>query len=479
MPKILLLHPFNPLEGYHYPVPQVALGYISAALKSAGFSEITVKDALLEKMGPEEVETYAREHKPDLIGLRVWSHQAAIALEYVKRIRTFLPHTKFVIGGPHPTVAPESLYKDFLSPEGGVHFAFAGEAEEGFPLIAKHLFESPIDLNSVPGLVWLEEGKVRINHLSKVEDLDQFRVDWEALNLARYHELGERTTSYDHGKSKNAFIFMTRGCPYPCTYCAAGITNGKKIRSHSPQRMLDDIEYLYQRYGVRHFNLMDDNFTFYRETVLGFCEEFEKRRARLPGVTFHNPNGVRVDRLDEEMLLKMKACGWQWLHIGVESGSKRTLKRMRKRLDLDLATKNISLIHKHGLKCWGFFMIGFLDETKEDIEETINWAVQSKLHAATFSIFSPIPGTEVYKEMLRNGAIPPNYMMSGYMSPKQIVFAKDLDAEDLQKYQRKALIRFYRRYDRAFHLLRGMDLKTITNRVSQLFFTPDDKARAS
>ncbi|MCO5144387.1 MAG: B12-binding domain-containing radical SAM protein, partial [Oligoflexia bacterium] len=462
--------PFNPLEGYHYPVPQVALGYLSTALKKSGFNDILIKDALLEKMTPEQVESFILNEKPDLIGIRVWSHQLEITLEYIRRIRSILPNVKIVIGGPHPTVAPESLEENFFAKEVDIQFAFAGEAEEGFPKIVRHIFHTPIDLSTVPGLVWKEQNQIRINPLSKVENLDQFEIDWDALNLPLYHKTVSRTTSYDHQKNKNAFLFMTRGCPYPCTYCAAGITNGKKIRSHSPERILDDIEYLYKKYDVRHFNLMDDNFTFYRETVLGFCDEFEKRRARLPGITFHNPNGVRVDRLDKEMLLRMKACGWQWLHIGLESGSNNTLKKMRKRLDLKMATENISLINETGLKSWGFFMIGFLEETKEDIEETIQWAIKSKLNAATFSIFSPIPGTAVFKEMQSKELIPKNYMMSGYMSPKQMVFAKDLNAADLQKYQRNALIRFYKRPDRALHLLRGMDFKTIGNRLGQLLF---------
>jgi anaerobic magnesium-protoporphyrin IX monomethyl ester cyclase len=465
--KIFLLHPFNPLEGYHYPVPQVALGYLSSALKERGYADVKILDALLYKMDPEKVIQNILKEKPDVLGIRVWSHQLAVVKLYVSTIRSLLPKCKIILGGPHLTVSDPNFLKDFFD-SNFIDFAFSGEAEEGFPLLIDHLMGRAQDLNSIPGLIFQEE-KICLNPMSKKEDLDAFRVDWDALSLPEYHRLAGKTTSYSHGNSKNAFLFMTRGCPYPCTYCAAGITNGKKIRSHSALRMMEDIEYLYHKYGVRHFNLMDDNFTFYREIVLDFCGEFLKRKSKLPGVTFHNPNGVRVDRLDPEMLSLMKECGWKWLHIGLESGSKSTLLKMKKRLDLEKAQKNIQLIHDTGIRTWGFFMIGFLDETRIEIEQTIDWAVKSKLTAATFSIFSPIPGTEVYKEMVKMGRIPENYMMSGYMSPKQMVFAKNLSPEDLQAYQRKALLRFYRRPDRAYHLLRDMDLSTITNRVFQIF----------
>ncbi|NUM87704.1 MAG: radical SAM protein [Bdellovibrionales bacterium] len=461
--KVLLLHPHNPLEGYHYPVPQVALGYLASALKAAGH-EVEVLDALLHGWDPDRtVEEIAR-RVPDVVGFRVWSHQVRAAERVAAGVRAAMPSAKLVIGGPHATTDQEYFGRSPLW-----DFAIAGEAEEGFPLLLAHLSGSSVDLFRIPGLLRRTDQGVQANPLSQVEDLDRFSVDWECLGLPGYHRKVARTTAYDHGRAKNAFLFMTRGCPYPCTYCAASITNGRRIRSHSAARVFDDIEHLYGRYGVRHFNLMDDNFTFRKETVMEFCDEFDRRRARIPGVTFHNPNGVRVDRLDREMLQRMKRAGWQWLHIGVESGSEATLRRMKKRLDLRKAAENIALIREEGLKCWGFFMLGFVGETREEIEATIQWAVDSRLHAATFSLFSPIPGTEVYRELRASGEIPEDYLMTSYMSPKTKVWAQGLAPEDLLSYQRRALLRFYSRPDRAWHLLRGMSPATVINRMRQIF----------
>jgi anaerobic magnesium-protoporphyrin IX monomethyl ester cyclase len=467
-PRILLLHPYNPLEGYHYAVPQVALGYLSAALKRHGFDDVHVKDAQLYRWDLPQVSEYLQRLRPDVVGIRVWSHQLPVAQGYIDEIRRLSPSTVIVVGGPHVSTVPGAL--DRLR---GVDYGVAGEAEDGLPLLLRHLSGEAVDLDQAPGLIrFAPDGTVRKNGLSLKNDLNEYAVDWDILELDQYHRLNERTTAYDHGDKKNAFIFVTRGCPYPCTYCAAGITNGKQIRSVSAGRALDDVEYLYDKYGVRHFNIMDDNFTFYKEVVMEFCEEFEKRRSRLPDVTFHNPNGVRVDRLDDEMLAAMAACGWKWLHIGIESASEATLQRMRKRLKLDVCRENIAKIRRHGMKCWGFFILGFKDETLKDMRETIDFAVGSELTAATFSLFSPIPGTAVYDELLREGRIEDDYIMTGYMSTKTRVYASGVDADDLHRLQRQALMRFYARPDRAFHLLRDMNFKVFANRFDTIFLEP-------
>jgi anaerobic magnesium-protoporphyrin IX monomethyl ester cyclase len=462
-PRVLLLHPYNPLEGYHYAVPQVALGYLSHALKANGFSDVHVKDAHLFRWDKEEVLNYIMTVKPTVLGIRVWSHQVGVVNEYIRLVRESLPGIKIVVGGPHMTVAP-----GYLSQNPAIDFGIAGEAEDSLVQLLKYWRGEEIPLPSIPGLVWRDEASIRQNPMAREEALDKYRVDWDSLDLPSYHGLNERTTAYDHGDSKNAFLFTTRGCPYPCTYCAAGITNGKKIRSLSAARALEDLEYLYNKYGVRHFNIMDDNFTFYKDHVMDFCEGFLKIADRVPGVTFHNPNGVRVDRLDDEMLAIMKRCGWKWLHIGIESGSKSTLLKMKKRLDLDIAMENISKIRKHGIKVWGFFILGYKGETRQEMEDTIRFALDSKLNAASFSIFSPIPGTAVYKELEAAGELQDQYLMSGYMSAKGKVYADGVSAEEIQGLLRSALIRFYMRPDRAYWLLKDMSWSTFSNRVRSI-----------
>lgn len=466
--RILLLHPHNFLENYHYAIPQVALGYLCSALKKAGFYDVHIKDALLHKWTVTDVENYVKKLGPQVIGIRVWSHQINVVNQYIQSFKKINPSIKIILGGPHITVDP-----DFYASNPFVDYSIQGEAEQSLPALLKIISnKSEVGLEEIPGIIYKKR-----NHFELVKkpplrsnEINDYSVDWESLQLMDYHKLNSRTTAYDNGKKKNAFIFTTRGCPYPCTYCAAGIANGKKIRSQSALKSMDEVQYLYDKYGIHHFNIMDDNFTFYKDHVMEFCEEFLRRKNDMPNISFHNPNGVRVDRLDDEMLNMMAKCGWKWLHIGIESASPKTLLRMKKRLDIKLAKENITKIRSHGMKVWGFFILGFFEETKSDMEETIDFSINSDLTAATFSLFSPIPGTDIYKELLQKGLISSDYLMSGYMSSKTQIYAKNVTADELHKITQKALLRFYSRPDRAYHLLNGMSFETIQNRIKTLFF---------
>jgi radical SAM superfamily enzyme YgiQ (UPF0313 family) len=144
---------------------------------------------------------------------------------------------------------------------------------------------------------------------------------------------------------------------------------------------------------------------------------------------------------------------------------------MKKKLKLETVRENIAMIRRHGIRCWGFFILGYPGETRQDMLDTIRFAVRSELSAATFSLFSPIPGTEVYKMLHAEGLIPADYNMTGYNNPTERVFAERMTGRSLQRMQRYGLLRFYARPDRAFFLLKDMDVGTIANRFRTIFLS--------
>jgi len=124
-------------------------------------------------------------------------------------------------------------------------------------------------------------------------------------------------------------------------------------------------------HGIREFHIEDDNFTFYKEHVVNVCSAIRKAGINVPlGI----PNGVRVDRLDDEICAEMKSAGFYFFSIGLESGSPATLKQMKKALNLDRAKRGIELITKYGFRVKGFFILGYPNETREGILETIKWS---------------------------------------------------------------------------------------------------------
>ncbi len=151
---------------------------------------------------------------------------------------------------------PEDL---FTRAGEGLDFSFVGEAEIGLPRLLGGLNHGRRNLSDIPGLVWRENGRIRSNPPAFAEDLDALGMPaWDLIHPETYPES-------QHGAFYQKFpiapILVTRGCPYPCTFCAGHVVSGRKIRRRSIDHVLDEIQYLYSKFGIREFHVVDDNFT--------------------------------------------------------------------------------------------------------------------------------------------------------------------------------------------------------------------------
>ncbi|MFC1890043.1 B12-binding domain-containing radical SAM protein [Thermodesulfobacteriota bacterium] len=201
----------------------------------------------------------------------------------------------------------------------------------------------------------------------------------------------------------SAPIIATRGCPYPCTFCGAGKALGKKVRKRSIGNLLEEIDLLTGKYGVREIHIMDDNFTFDRDYTAGFCEALIKRKR---GIFWALPNGVRLDSLDEDVLRLMEGSGCYSMAVGIESGNQHVLDHIRKRLSLEEIEEKIRLIKSvSDIMITGFFILGYPIETREDMKNTIDFALRIPIDRANFFNYTPFPGSEVYETLKRDGSI--------------------------------------------------------------------------
>jgi radical SAM superfamily enzyme YgiQ (UPF0313 family) len=236
--------------------------------------------------------------------------------------------------------------------------------------------------------------------------------DYKATKLDEYILRG-----YNYGGhyGRTAPIWLTRGCPFGCSFCSATLINGRRIRRHSLEYAYDWIAHLYDEFNIRQFAIIDDNFTFDLEYVKDFCRGIiarkEKKQFKDP-IHFASPNGIRLDKVDSELLSLMKRTGWHDVTIAPESGSRRTLKAMRKAIDPDKVPGTVETIKAAGLRVRAYFMIGYPGETKEDIKDTVKLIRKCKLDVFTIGRFIPIPGTPVFHELVRKGEISPDYMPS-------------------------------------------------------------------
>ncbi len=177
------------------------------------------------------------------------------------------------------------------------------------------------------------------------------------------------------------------------------------------------MESLIKTYGIKEFRFFDDNISWDKKRIIEICDEIIKRKL---GIRWDTPNGVAIATLDQEVLEKMKKSGYYKIIMGIESGSETTLKFMRKPVVLNHAKEIIKICNDLGIWTWSTFVIGFPDETKEEIQKTINFAKNSGLNFATFYIAQPYPGTELYHVYEKEGLLKSGFIkhrVLSYLNP--------------------------------------------------------------
>jgi radical SAM superfamily enzyme YgiQ (UPF0313 family) len=409
--KISLIWP----QGYDpvYVVP-ISLGFLKSNLSRHGH-EVQVIDCVLDSMEASSPRLVAalQEFQPDVIGVSCWSHTYLEGVRVLQQAKVAVPKAVLVMGGPHPT-----CYPDFtLEQNPVIDYLLTGESELSFPVFAEEMQKAKPDFSRIRGLIRRDaNGKVAKNPVQMEDDLDLIEMpDYDAMRLTEYIRRGYR---YNTPHKLNAPIWFTRGCPYRCGFCSAPKQNGRLVRAHSMDYMVRLVKKLYHEKNIRLFNIIDDAFTTDMKLAKEFCRTMIA--LKLPDLRFSTPNGVRAQRTDPELLGLMKQAGWEFVCIAPESGSRRTLKRMHKDVDIEIFPPKAAEIKAAGLKVHGFFIVGYPGETEEDIAETSKLMRECKLNLMFISNFQPLPGTPIYDELVQAGEIPNGLLPRNYSDGERV-----------------------------------------------------------
>ncbi|MBU2633723.1 MAG: B12-binding domain-containing radical SAM protein [Nanoarchaeota archaeon] len=428
MNKILLVKPPQKTNEIQ---PPLGLGYLASTIKN--FTDVQILDCIKENYSINDFKKFISKNKFDIIGFQCYTVDLNIVKELIKITKTIMPHSITLVGGPHPSLNPLNTL-DYLS----VNYGFCGEAEIGFPLLIKNLKKNKKKFSEIPGLIYKEKDKIRINPNKLVENLDDYEIGWEFFNIDSY-------PLAPHGafckQYPTAPLIVTRGCPFQCTYCGAHLISGRKIRYHSVDFIIKQIEFLNKKHGIKEIHIEDDNFTMKKQFVIEFCQKLIKKNL---GITFTFPNGIRLDTLDSSIIRLMKKAGLYSVSVGIESGSDRILKLMRKNLTTSIIKEKIKLLRKEEIEIIGFFIVGYPGETKEDILKTIKFSKSLGLKRATFSAFKPFPGTVIYNELVKKGEIK-KLKWENFSLDKIAWSPKGISTNELKKLRRKAFLEFYLR----------------------------------
>ncbi|MFH1352142.1 MAG: radical SAM protein [bacterium] len=429
--RIVLVKPSN--LGDHIQ-PSLGLGYLATSVRE--LHKVFILDCFKQKVKIKDIPKEILKFNPQVVGIQCLTFDIFNVRSILNSIKLADKAIITVVGGPHISALPYQTLGFF----GDVcDFGFIGEAETGFPKLIQAIEDR--NFENIEGLIRRENGKIIINDKVLIDDLDSLgQPSWDILKPEEY-------PPSQHGAFFSQFpiapIITTRGCPYNCTFCSVPELCGKKLRHHSAEYVCDEIKYLYQKRGIREFHIIDDGFTTDINYAKHVCSEIASLNLNL---SFATPNGIRMEAVDDELLLLMKKCGFYSLSVAPESGSEQTLARIRKGFDKEKINEICAKIKKFGFDLAGFFVIGFPWETEKEIEKTISFSTSLGLMRANFFCFLPLPGSQLYRELLATGEIEDIDWRNFYFMNAPYVSAA-VTRPLLLSLKRKAFLNFYLRPD--------------------------------
>lgn len=414
--QILLfeVNPFSP------PVIPISLGYIAAFLIKNGFK---VKILNLSQKGGISVKSLAEiinSFSPQLVGFSTYQRNILYVLGIAKFIKELNREIKIVLGGPQITFMPSSALKEMPM----VDYLCRGEGELTMLSIAKAI-EGGTPFEGIKGATYQVEGEIiETEEVEGYNDLD---------NYPSPHLMG----IFDYSEVEEVIVLTSRGCPYNCIYCYTPVASKHKIRFHSIERVVEEIEWIV-RSGKNKIWFADPNFSYKEERVHQLLEEILRRGFKIKMWL-----ETRADLIDEKMIKKMKKAGVHTIAYGLESASEKVLNIIRKRLSLEQLKKAISLTQKYGIEVEVFSQYALPGETFQEALQTLEFVksqgikIQGNSNAQQMQLYFGAPVTEDYKKF---GIKPfpekrPTYISIGdryeteTMTKEEIAFIKTLWAE--------------------------------------------------
>ncbi|UCG54863.1 MAG: radical SAM protein [Dehalococcoidia bacterium] len=449
--RTLLINPPTPqfIVNKEYYIPSSLL-YLAAALQKAG-KNVKILDlntyeaeysdtsrAFFEKI----MISYIHDYQPSLIGIGcLFCGQFPAVLSFSKKIKEESKEIKIAIGGIHPTTYPTEILANCPS----IDFVALGEGEITMVELVDSLESGREDFNKIDGIAYRSNGEIIVNQkISFIENLDELPFPaYDLINLEDYYH----DTSHWHNPKNlpiNASIpiISSRSCPNRCNFCSMFMVMGPRWRYRSPENVVDEIEYLYNKYNHQHFSFMDDNITLNKARTLEMCNQIVKRRLNIQ---FEIPNGLSIRTLDKDVLDALISAGLVRVALGIESGSDYIRNEIiGKRLSREKIFEVVRLTKEYKqLYVKAFFIIGMPEDTRETLMDTYNMIKEIDIDMPQVFNLLPFPGTKVFEQALKDNLLIDidNLWKKDvfYGSGNKQFFVKpyELEVEDLQEFRDK------------------------------------------
>lgn len=440
----LLINPTASIEtaggrfkGLLTAMPPIGLALLAARLREQG-REVSVYDSFIGRGGPEGAAREAKRLRPEVVGLPVVTPCATEVYAQAAAVREAHPDAVIVMGNIHADLFAEDILR-----RGIADIVVHGEAEDTIVEVDRAIVEKT-DLSTVRGISYRSGDLiVRNPDRPQIEDLDSLPFPaWDLFPMEHYGLF-----KFAEVDTPATLICGSRGCPYRCTFCSLHVM-GPRRRKRSVPNLVDEIEWLHERFGMKQVAFVDPIFPISRKEGIAFADELIRRglHKKVTWVT-----ETRVDLLDEEMLRHCRESGLRRVMFGIEVGDDAVLESLKKKFVVNESRAAIEMCRKVGVQTVGFFMVGVPGDTMQSIERTIDLACEMEPDFAKFTVFVPYPGTTDYNNLKAQGKLigdPEDW--SRYTSyPTRdnppVYLPEGMTLDDLLRVHRRAFRRVYAR----------------------------------
>jgi len=396
-------------------LPFLGIGYLAAYLEKNSQHKIVIVDAHSENLTVEQTVNKILSFKPQAVGFTATTHNRLRAIEVIKLLKQKESSLLIVVGGPHFSLSAVNA----LEAVSDIDCVVRREGEETLKQLLE-VWPDQIKLKNVLGLTYRNSnGEIVFNPDRPFLNWSQLAWPaWHLYDLSKYNKTIRRTAIRTIG------VISGRGCPNHCVFCCNAAYSKSILRLRDPIDFVDELEYLKQNYGFVGFNFWDDTLTISKKHVLNICDQILKRKLNINWYA-----RARVNTVDKEIIDTMRHAGCIRISYGIESGSPRILKIIKKNIFLEQARQAIKWSHQAGMAIGLNFIVNLPEENMEDLKMTADLIKEFKKTPninASYGFALIYPGTEMESYAKMHGILPENFSWnSSYQSEKYKIISEE------------------------------------------------------
>ncbi len=426
--------------------PPLWSGLLAAFIREHSYS-VKIIDAEAENWSPEYTAEKIAEYNPFLACVIVLGSNPSASStpkmtttgELLQAIKKKAPRIKTIIGGLHPSALPEQTLR-----EEAVDFVGQGEGFYTIVQLLEALKSGRESIDSqIPGLWYIQNGKVMANPPAPLINPDEIPMAaWDLLPMDKYRAHNWHCLEHINQRQPYAVLYTSLGCPFNCNYCNihALYNNKPGIRFRSPERVVEEIDLLVRKYGVRNIKFMDELFALREDRVTCLCDLIIQGGYDLNIWVY-----ARIDTVNEKMLKKMKQAGINWVAYGFESASDRVRKGVAKKTEQGTTKQAIEMTRSAGIYIMANFIFGLPDDDLETMRETLNMAKEYNFEYVNFYMAMAYPGSQLYEDAVKQGIqLPEAWHGYGQLSEEALPLpTKYLSAAEVLRFRDKAFHEYF------------------------------------